>query len=98
MQEETNNILYQRRQNGWSKKSVQQEISSHIKITIKTYAADYGMTFISCIRVVVEIVEILERWVVSLQLRVWVCVCAVSLAALRVHVPVCSTGFGRVSV
>ena len=76
---------------------MEQEISSHIKITIKTYAADYGMTFISCIRVVVEIVETLQRCVASLQLRVWVCVCVVSLAALRVHVPVCSRGFGRVS-
>jgi len=34
MQEETNSILHQRRQ------MVEQEISSHIKISIKTNAAD----------------------------------------------------------
>jgi hypothetical protein len=34
-QEETNSILYQRRQNGWSKK-----INLHIKVTAKRYGTD----------------------------------------------------------
>jgi len=46
------------------------------------------MTFISCIRGRRNRRNLTQRWV---------CVCVVSLAALRVQVPVCSRGFGRVS-
>jgi hypothetical protein len=81
MQEDAKNILYQRSQNVWSKTSIYtlKLLSKHVKQIMKRRALQ--------VYVVVENVENLD---VGWRLFMWLCVCVVSLAVLRVRFPVCS--------
>jgi hypothetical protein len=81
IQEATNSIVYQRRQNGWSKKSIWK-----IKDTTKPYETDYEMPSISCTRGRRNV----ENFDVSMYLCVYACVRALTLAVLRVLFPECS--------
>jgi hypothetical protein len=67
MQEETNSVLYQRKQDGWSKMS--------IKVLAKTYETDYEMPRTSGVRGRRKPRKF-SLWVASLYLHVCVRACA----------------------
>jgi hypothetical protein len=77
MQEETNSIVYQRTQNGWSKMSIYilQLLPKHMKQITKCHALQ--------VYVVVENVE-------NLDVEWCVCACVCVRACVRVCVPRCS--------